>query len=75
MTKYEKIINEVHQAVLGVKDTDDKGMVGDLKELKGHVKKQNGRITRLEITVASLVTALTGAGILDATIFHVVFGG
>ena len=77
MTRYERIINEVHQAVLGVPNTEDKGMVGDLKDLKAHVKKQNNRITKLEIKVYSSmgVAAVAGAGILDATIWHKVIGG
>jgi len=75
MTKYEKIINEVHQAVLGVPKTEDKGMVGDLRELKNHVKSQNGRITKLEIGLCSLVTLLAGMGILEwQDVIHL-FGG
>jgi len=74
MTKYEKIINEVHQAVLGIPDTEDNGMVGDLKELKNHVKKQNGRIRKLEIAVVILVCSGTIGGLEMADIIHLVGG-
>ena len=65
MATQKELTQEVHQAVLGVKGTDDKGMVGDLKELKeefrGGLSKHNARIRRLEITVASILIA-TGGG-------------
>lgn len=37
-------VQAIHQALLGLEGTDDKGLVGDFKELKGDVKKQNGRV-------------------------------
>ncbi len=75
MTKYEKIINEVHQAVLGVKGTEDKGIVGDLKELKVYVRKQNGRIRKLELGGISLISLLIGLGILEWKDVTHLFGG
>lgn len=46
MTKYEKLINELHQAVLGVPGTDDTGMVGDIKEVKKYQRDQNGKVMK-----------------------------
>ena len=39
MTKYEKLINELHQAVLGVPGTEDGGMAGDIKKIKDDQKE------------------------------------
>ena len=47
----------------------------DIKELKVQVAKINGRVRKLEVGFASLVSILAGAGILDATVFHRVIGG
>ncbi len=69
-------INEVHQAVLGVRGTADKGMVGDLKGLKDYVEEQaevqntrmakiDSRVTKLEISVASGAAALLVTGTLQ----------
>jgi len=38
----DDLIKETHQALLGVKGTEDKGLVGDFKELK-EVVKQNSQ--------------------------------
>ena len=61
--------------LLGVKGTDDGGMAQDVKELKVQGQKRNGRIGKLEIGLTSLISILTGLGILDATVFHRVIGG
>ena len=50
-------------------------MYDDIKELKVQGQKRNGRIGKLEIGLASLISILTGLGILDATVFHRVIGG
>jgi len=73
----KELIQEVWQGIYGVENTEENGMIGDLKDLKAYVKKQNNRITKLEIKVYSSmgVAAVAGAGILDATIWHKVIGG
>ena len=68
-------IIEIKAVLLGVKGTDDGGMAQDVKELKVQGQKRNGRIGKLEIGLASLISILTGLGILDATVFHRVIGG
>ena len=61
MTKEEsKIMVEVHQAVFGVKHTEETGMIGDLKDIKKLLRKQNGRIRRLEVVVAMIIVSLGG---------------
>ena len=44
----DKIIQETHQALLGIPGTEDFGLVGDVKEVKADVKKINNRVTTVE---------------------------
>ena len=75
----DDLARETHQALLGVKDTEDRGLVGDFREFKKDVitrlDKQNGRITKNKLMIVGLISLLTGLGILDATVLHKVFGG
>ena len=50
-------------------------MLRHLTEINGDGKKRGKRITRLEITIASLGGLLVGAGVLDATHIINIFGG
>lgn len=68
-------IEKIYTVLLGVDGTDDGGMAEDVKELREQGRKRNGRIGRLEITLGSLISLLTGLGILDYTVFHKVIGG
>ena len=68
-------LQEIFTVLLGVPNTEDNGMVGDFKDLKEYVYKQNGRIRKLEIGLVGLTSILTGLGILDATIWNKVIGG
>jgi len=70
-----KLTEEVWQGLYGVPGTDENGLLGDVKALVAHVAKQNGRIRRLEISLASLVFLLVGFGIIDASMTHVLIGG
>ena len=56
----KELTKQVHQGLFGVNDTDDKGLVGDVKLLIQHVDRQNGRIRKLEISVAMII----GTGVL-----------
>ena len=60
--------------LLGRLDERTRNTWSSVEKIEKHVEKQNGRITKLEITVYSLIAALTGMGILDATVFHLVLG-
>ena len=45
----DELVRETHQAVLGIKGTDDKGMVGDIKEIKAHLDNHSSRLTIVEV--------------------------
>ena len=42
-----KKIDETHQGLFGVEGTDDRGLVGDIKEIKQLIQEQNGRYRTL----------------------------
>ena len=67
--------SQILTVLVGLPGTEEKGMAGDMAELKEHARKTNGRVRKLEIGLVGLASTLTGAGILDATVFHRVFGG
>lgn len=56
----KKMMQEVHQGLFGVEGTDDKGMVGDFKDLRIHVKERglnvNGRIDEVHNRITKLST-------------------
>ena len=58
LTRQGNLIQEVHQAVLGVSGTDDKGLVGDVKELRQEKKAQDGTVSDHE----SRISTMEGAG-------------
>ena len=82
MTKYEKIINEVHQAVLGIEGTDERGLAGDIKDIKEYLKIQNGKLLNVDSKtnknrnwLIGISGLLVGCGILEwQDIIHI-FGG
>ncbi|KKL13900.1 hypothetical protein LCGC14_2521140 [marine sediment metagenome] len=67
--------SQILAILVGIPGTEEKGMAGDIADLSKQGVKRNGRIGRLEIGLASLISILTGLGILDATVFHRVIGG
>ena len=44
----KSLISQVHQAVLGIEGTEEKGLVGDVKEMKADLKLINSRVTVVE---------------------------
>lgn len=44
----DKLVQETHQALLGIRGTDDRGLVGDVKEMKGELKAVNKRMDDVE---------------------------
>ena len=68
-------IEKIYTVLLGVDNTDDGGMAQDVKEIREHARKQNGRIRKLEIGLVGLIGTLSGLGILDYAVFNKVFGG
>ncbi len=53
-----------------LQEQDDK-----LDKIIVHQEKANGKINKNRIMIMSLIAFLSGAGILDATVFHRVIGG
>jgi len=60
----KKMIQEVHQGLFGVEGTDDKGLVGDVKELEKYVRTQNSRVTKMEGKQKLVYGLIIGAGVL-----------
>ena len=50
----EMLIQEIHQGMYGVPHTDEKGVGGDIKEIKLYLKDHEGRIHRIE-TVTNVI--------------------
>lgn len=44
----EQLVQETHQGMFGVPGTEDKGLVGDVREIKREVKATNSRVAKLE---------------------------
>ncbi len=41
----DELFRQTHQALLGVPGTDEKGMAGDIKEIKTRLKILNGQVS------------------------------
>lgn len=65
VTETSVAVRELHVVILGVPGTEDKGMAGDIKELKNQLLRQNGRIRKNTMGVIALGGVLTGLGILE----------
>ena len=61
----DELLIELRTAVVGIKDTADKGMAGDIKELKNQLLRQNGRIRKNTLGLIGLSSFLVGLGILE----------
>jgi len=71
----DELLVELKTAVVGMKDTDEKGLVGDIKEIKETLKKQNGKIARNRNGLIALIAFLCGVGVLEwQDVIHI-FGG
>ena len=64
MTDLE-MIRQVHQAIFGLSDTDEKGMVGDIKEIKKTVAEVCSDQTKLQGKVNNFIWFLAGTGVLS----------
>jgi len=68
MKTSEQMIQELYTVTLGVPDTENKGMAGDLKEIKEHLKELNGKVTSNTTWRKAMVWAIgvigTGLGIV-----------
>ena len=71
----DRYLTELRMAILGIENTEEKGMAGDIKEIKDQLKKQNGKITKNRVGLVGLACLLIGAGIFEATDVIHIFGG
>ena len=68
LEKTEKqLIQELHQGLYGIPNTEEKGLCGDVKELVKEVRNQNTRIRRNEKKVAYIWGILVGLGVAGGT--------
>ena len=70
-----EIIQEIYTMLLGVPYTEDNGCIGDIKEIKEHLAKQNGKIAKNRLCIIGLACLLIGMGILDVATLLNIFGG
>ena len=77
MTDQERdaLARETHQALLGIPGTDEKGLVGDVKELTERIASQNGKVrgneVRSKVNQAVLTLLITGGGLSITKILDV----
>jgi len=57
----KEMAHDVYQAMFGVEGSDEKGMVGDIKEIRADVKAQNGRVRTMENKMKQLYGMIIGA--------------
>ena len=69
----DELLVELKTAMLGVRNTEDNGMVGDIKEIKAHLTIINGDVNRNTIwrkihtkTISSIITVIVGIIITKA---------
>ena len=60
----EEMLREVHQAVLGIKGTDDRGILGDMKKVRETIESVCADQNKLKGTVHNLIWFLAGTGLL-----------
>jgi len=70
-----ELLLELHQGIYGISDTEENGLLGDVKEMVTQVRIQNDRIRKNEHRVFKIwgiliaIGALSGAGIAIACKF------
>lgn len=67
MTELEQQTREIHQAVFGVPLTEDKGLCGDIREIKDLLKAQNGRVQTNRNSISKIKGILIGLGVLGSS--------
>lgn len=79
-SKYEELIQATHDAIielrtilLGIPNTDDTGLVGELKQLKVDVGRLYSRQQKLSKNFWLLVGILIGLGVLGTGIYNLVW--
>lgn len=59
----KELTRELHQGMYGVKGTEDKGLIGDMKFLTKLVLEQNGRVRRNSRLVYIMYGVLAASGL------------
>ena len=59
------MLTELHQGIYGVPNTEDNGLIGDVKNLVEVVKKQNSRISVNEQKIGKVWGVLIGSGVIS----------
>jgi len=59
----KELTRELHQGMYGVKDTEDKGLIGDVKFLTKLVLEQNGRIRKNSRLIYIMYGILAASGL------------
>ena len=67
MKTQKELLLEVHQCVLGVPDTDDRGLAGDVKDSKQLIIDQNDRVRKSEQKISKIWGILIGVGAVGGT--------
>lgn len=62
-----ELIQELHQGIYGIPDTEEKGLIGDVKDLVTAVGNQNKRVRITEIHISRIKGILIGVGILGGS--------
>ncbi len=74
-TQRDELLIELKTVIVGMEGTDERGMAGDIKEIKNQVRKQNGKIFKNRASIIGLTCFLVGVGVLEwSDIIHI-FGG
>ncbi len=67
----KQLTQEIWQGMYGIDGTEDKGFLGDFKELKEEVKEINGRVNKLSTRLKVLYAFLGGLGILGGGLWGI----
>ena len=59
----KELTRELHQGMYGVKDTEDKGLIGDMRFLTKLVLEQNGRIRKNSRLIYIMYGVLAASGL------------
>lgn len=74
----KELLQEVHQGVYGVPDTDEKGLVGKMDDIVTEMRRMNGRVSRnsrLVYVILGVLITLGTIGGLEVTDIIQLIGG
>lgn len=59
----KELMRELHQGMYGIKDTEDKGLIGDMKFLTKLVLEQNGRTRKNSRLIYIMYGVMAASGL------------